>query len=62
MSPLYSRGSPTKGNNIRIGYLILAFSGAQKQAELLCHPCNVGDPQRQARGAKSEVAALPLPS
>ena len=27
-----------------------AFSGAQKRAEVLCHPCILGGPQRQARG------------
>ena len=86
-SPLHSRGSPTpsagskkqkrsptKGNKIRSGCLNPAFSGAQKRARLLRHPCILGDPQRQARGAKkisscpkqrgtkSEVAASPLPS
>ena len=86
-SPLHSRGSPTpsagskkqkrsptKGNKIRSGCLNPAFSGAQKRARLLRHPCILGDPQRQARGAKkisscpqqrgtkSDVAASPLPS
>ena len=42
-------------NKIRSGCLALAFSGAQKRAEMLRHPCILGDPQRQARGAKSEV-------
>ena len=28
------------------------FLGAQKRAEMLGHPCILGDPQRQARGAK----------
>ena len=27
-----------------------AFSGAQKRAEVLRHPCILGGPQRQARG------------
>ena len=62
MSPLHSRGSPTKGNKIRSGYLTSAFLGAQKRAEMLRHPCILVDPQRQAQGAKSEVAASPLPS
>ena len=48
--------SPTKGNKIRSGCL----SGAQKRAEMLHHPCILGDPQH--RGTKSEVAASPLPS
>ena len=33
--------------------------GAQKRAEMLRHPAILGDPQQ--RGAKSEVAASPLP-
>ena len=37
------------------GCLTPAFSGAQKRAEMLCHPCLVGGPQRQARGGKLEV-------
>ena len=44
------------------GYLTLAFSGAQKKAELLRNPYILGDPQRQARGQKSELATSPLPS
>ena len=65
--------SPTKGNKIRSGCLSLAFSVAQKRAEMLGLPCTPGDPQRQARaaknrngplqrGTKSEVAASTLPS
>ena len=53
-SPQHSRVSPIKGNKIKTGYLTHAFSGAQKRAKMLCHPCIRGDPQRQARGAKSE--------
>ena len=34
--------------------------GAIKRAEMLCHPCVLGDPQQ--RGTKSEVAASPVPS
>ena len=52
--------SPTKGNKIRSGYLTLAFSGVQKRAEMLCHPCILGDPQHRA--TKSEVATSSLPS
>ena len=37
--------SPTKGNKIRSGCLTLAFSGAQKRAEMLPHPCILGGPQ-----------------
>ena len=46
---------PDVGNKIRSGCLTSAFSGAQKRAEMLRHPCILGDPQRQARGAKSEL-------
>ena len=55
--PLHSRGSPrpSAGCKIRSGYLTPAFSGAQKRAEMLRHPYILGDPQRQARRAKSEV-------
>ena len=45
--------SQTKGNKIRSGCHTLAFSGAQKRAEMLCHPYILGGPQQ--RGAKSEV-------
>ena len=47
MSPLHSQGSPTPsvGIKIRSGYITLAFSGAQKREEMLCHPCILGDPQ-----------------
>ena len=31
------------------------FFGGQKRAEMLCHPCILGDPQSQVRRAKSEV-------
>ena len=53
-SPLHSRGSPTPsaGSKIRSGCLSPTFLGAQKRAEMLGHPCILGDPQRQARGAK----------
>ena len=49
------------GGKIKRGYLTLACSGAEKKAEMLCHPCILRGPQRQARGAKSEVAASTLP-
>ena len=45
MSPLHSRGSPTKWNKITTGCLSHAFSGAQMWAEVLCHPCILGGPQ-----------------
>ena len=59
MSPLHCRVSSTKGNKIRSGCLTLAFSGAQKRAEVVHHPCILGGPQQ--RRTKSEVAASPLP-
>ena len=43
-SPLHSWGSPTKGNKIRSGCLTCAFSGAQKGAKMLRHPCILGVP------------------
>ena len=39
------RDPQTKGDKIRIGCLTLAFSGAQKRAKMLHHPCSLGDPQ-----------------
>ena len=59
MSLLHSRGSPTKGNKIRIGCLNHAFSGAQKWAEQLRNPCILGGLQKKA--AKSELAATAMP-
>ena len=38
----FLRRPQTKGEKIRIGYLTLAFSGAQKRAQMLCHPCILG--------------------
>ena len=63
-SSLHSAGSPTPSirSKIRSGYVTLAFSGAQRRAEMLRNPYVLGGPQRQARGAKSEVATSPLPS
>ena len=34
-----------KGDEIRSGCLTSAFSGALQRAEMLCHPCILGDPQ-----------------
>ena len=45
--------SPTKGNKIRSGCLTLAFSGAQKRAEMLRHPCILGDPQTKGDKIRS---------
>ena len=57
MSPLHSRGSPTKGNKIKSGSLTLAFSGAPKRAEMLRKAYVLEDPQPS--GTKSEVATSP---
>ena len=46
-SPLRSGGTSTKGNKIRSDYLTYAFSGAQKRAEMLRHPCILVDAQRR---------------
>ena len=67
-SPLHSRGSRTRSEGRNIGSssqsrqkkigsgcLTPTLLGAQKRAEMLRHPCIVGDPQRQARGGKLEV-------
>ena len=59
-SPLHSRGSTTKGNKMKSGYLTPAFSGAHKRAEMLCHPCILGHPKQ--RETKLNVATSPLPS
>ena len=59
MSPLHSRGCPTKGTELRSGSLTPFFSGAQKRAEMLRHPRILGRPQQ--RGMKSQVVASPLP-
>ena len=39
-----------RGDKIRSGYFTLAFSGAQKRAEMLHHPYSLGGLQCQARG------------
>ena len=46
-------GSPTKGNKIRSGCLTLVFSGAQKRAEMLRHPCILRDPQTKGDKIRS---------
>ena len=68
MPPLHSPGSPTpsagskitsgpqqKGNKTKNGCLTPVFCATQKSTEMLRHACINGDPQCQARGAKSEV-------
>ena len=49
------KGSPTKENRIGSGCLTPTFSGAQKRAEILRHPCILGAAQRQGRRGKREV-------
>ena len=55
-SPLHSWGSPTKGNTIRNkirnGRLTLAFSEARNRAEMLRHPCILGDPNKGEQNQK----------
>ena len=51
----HHKWSPTKGNKIKSGRDTPAFSGAQRRAQMLCHPCILRDPQRQARGATSKI-------
>ena len=47
-----------KGDKIRIGCLTDAFWGAHKWAEMLCHPCILGDPQ--TKGEKIRIGCLTL--
>ena len=51
ITPAFS-GVPNakRGDKIRSGYLTLAFSGAQKRAELLHNPCILGGLQHQVLG------------
>ena len=49
------RGLETKGNKIISGSLTLAFSGAQKRAQMLCYPCILRGAQLQAQGVKKEA-------
>ena len=67
---LHSRGSPTKGTNEngpkrgRECYITPAFSGvpkkgnnskrAQKRAEMLRHPCCLGDPQQRGQNQSTK--------
>ena len=56
-SALHSRGSPTPsvGSKSRSGCLTHDLLAAQKRAEMLCHPCILGGPHRQAQGAQAKV-------
>ena len=51
--------SQTKGNKIRSGCLTPTFSGAQKRAEVLRHPCILGRPLKKGRETKVDRAGLP---
>ena len=59
-SPVRPRGSPGKGDKIRIGYITPTFSSARKWAELQCNPCVLKAPLE--KGTKSELATSPVPS
>ena len=50
--------SPTKGNKIRSSCLTPPFSGAQKRAEVLCHPRVLGGPLQ--KGRETKVARIGL--
>ena len=43
-----------KGDEIRIGCFTPTFSGAQKRAEMLHHPCILGGPQTRGHNQKSK--------
>ena len=58
VSPLHSRGSPTKRTKIRNCYLTLAFSGAQKRAEMPRHLCILGG--SSTKGCKIRSGCLTL--
>ena len=56
-SPLHSPGLTKQGGDkIKIGCLTPAFSGAQKRAEMLPHPCILEHPQ--AKGDKIKIGCL----
>ena len=51
VTPAFSEVPNAKrGEKITSGCLTLAFSGAQKRAEVLRNPCILGGPQHQVRG------------
>ena len=53
-SPLHCRESAKIGNNIRSGCLTPTFSGAQKRAEVQCHPYVLEGPLQ--KGTETKVA------
>ena len=55
-----SEVSPAKGNKIKSGCLTLAFLGAHKRAEMLCHPC-IGWGKIGLRGGGVVGAPFPDP-
>ena len=64
--PCISVGPQTKGDKIRIGCLTPAFSGTQKRAEMLHHPCILGGLQQRGQNQISKptlgVTMMPLVS
>ena len=48
------------GEKIRSGYFNPAFSRAQKRAEVLHNPCNLGGPQSQAGTLKLAASRVPF--
>ena len=54
--PCILGGTQTNGDQIRIGCLTPAFSGAQPRAEMLHRPCILGDPQ--TKGDKIRIGCL----
>ena len=59
-SLLPSRGPQSKGDKIRSGYLTPAFLETQKRAEMVHHPCILGDPQ--TKGDKISGCLTPASS
>ena len=64
LPPLPSRGAPTPngGCKMRNGCLTPDFLAARGRAEMRCHPCMLGGPPHQARGAKSQMVVSLLTS
>ena len=57
-SPLHSRGSPTKGNKIRSGYLTLAFSGGTKEGGNATSPLHSWGPPTKGNKIRSGCRTL----
>ena len=54
--------SRTRGTKIRSGCRTPALPRGPKQGGNAMSPCILGDPECEAQGPKSELAASPLPS